>query len=92
MARGQGAADSMGFAMDLAVVFVLWIGATMMIGVIPAIHRHKTTKNLKQTSKDVHALLTANETVLLIARQGNTSGWNDKVVATNNRIIIHRIK
>ena len=82
----------MGFIVDLAVVSVLWIGATMLIGVIPTIHRHNTTKNLKQTSKDVHTLLTPNETIVHIARQGNISGWNDTVVATDNRIIIHRIK
>ena len=82
----------MGFIVDLAVVSVLWIGATMLIGVIPTIHRHNTTKNLKQTSKDVHPLLTPNETIVHIARQGNISGWNDTVVATDNRIIIHRIK
>ena len=29
---------------------------------------------------------------ILVARQGNISGWNDTVVATNNRIIVHRIK
>ena len=78
--------------MDLAVVAALWIGATLMIGVIPAIHRHNATKNLNQTTKDVHTLLTPNETIVHIARQGNISGWSDTVVATNNRIIIHRIK
>ena len=82
----------MGFAVDLAVIPLLWIGFTMMIGVIPAIHRHNTTKNLKQTGKDVHTLLTPNETILHIAHQGGISGWNDTVVATNNRIIVHRIK
>ena len=63
-----------------------------MVGITPMIHRHNTTKGLQQTDKDVHKLLTPDEIISCIARQGNISGWKDTVAATNKRIIIHRIK
>ncbi len=82
----------MDFVVGLALAVVLWAGITLIVGIIPMIHRHRTTKGLQQTDKDVHKLLTPDETIVCIARQGNISGWKDTVVATNNRIIIHRVK
>ena len=84
----------MDFVVGLALAVVLWAGITLIVGIIPMIHRHNTTKGLQQTVKDVHKLLTPDETIACIARQGNISGWKDNVVATNNCtiIIIHRVK